>query len=138
VSKNIHIDLDMAADILEILGSVDDPIEYNGRQTSIDEIVNDLMEPANSDARKVHIKFFGSRGKQLRRRNGTVYTMILDRLGAPATTRAPEPRARRTKSGRQRDAQGRFLPGKTSRPKRQAPKPVVNNGATLARHILMN
>jgi len=139
----MRITFDMAYEILEILGSSDDPIEFNGRETSISDLYyndgyhNDSKIDFNTDSRRINIMFYGTSSKGSRRRRGTLFTMIADRLGIPVpsknrvtTKRAIKQRATTSvKKGRTRDSLGRFVPKGKSIPK-------VQNAATLARHIL--
>lgn len=132
----------MAYEILEILGSSDDPIEFNGRETSISDLYyNDVYHNGSkidfdTDSRRINIMFYGASSKGSRRRRGTLFTMIADRLGIPVpsknrvtTKRVKQRTTTSVKKGRTRDSLGRFVPKGNSTPK-------VQNAATLARHIL--
>lgn len=74
------LDVRTALEILDALWSSDDPIWYQGKETTPDGLRDEPLD-MSADARRIRIMFFGKHGRGIRRRQGTLHSMILDRLG---------------------------------------------------------
>jgi len=75
----IDLDINGAGQILDALGSDQDPVYYRGIETTVNELA--YGEHGDKDARRFVIEFYGGRSRGLRKIKGTVFAMILDRLG---------------------------------------------------------
>jgi len=75
----VRLTVEEATSILDVLGSDYDPIYYRGEETTPRDLA--YTEHGSEDAGQVRIQFYGLRGTGIRRRNGTLRTMILDRMG---------------------------------------------------------
>lgn len=65
-----------AGEVLDEWGSENDPIFYRGEETTI----QDLSYAIDGDPAKVWIEFFGIVDGGIKRRSGTVLSMIVDRI----------------------------------------------------------
>ena len=72
------VDVEMAALILDVLGSDCDPISHAGIETTARDL--GYGELAHKSIHDVRIQFYGTRNGKHKRINGTLYSMILDRL----------------------------------------------------------
>lgn len=69
-----------AVNVLRYLGSAEDPIWVGGIEIAPEKLTYEHAL-SRKDSRRFQIQFYGIRGRQLRKRRGTLFTMILDRLG---------------------------------------------------------
>lgn len=75
-----RLSLKDACDILDILGSGEDPIVTCDRcrkETTPRDLLYEGDDPYGKDARKVRVEFYSEKGL----RKGTLAEMVLDRLG---------------------------------------------------------
>jgi hypothetical protein len=76
----IKITAEQAVEILEVVGSDQDPICYRGTDTTAAELVQDMEESARRLACNVAIKFSGGPSGRVHPVKGTLHKMVEDRL----------------------------------------------------------
>jgi hypothetical protein len=68
------IDLELAADILDLVGCVSDPVYRRQQETTVRKLAR---KNPHLPARKMWITYHKDNGKK---RRGSVYSMVLDRI----------------------------------------------------------
>lgn len=74
----IKLDISQAVQILDILYSSDDPIEFRGEETSPNNLLYDFELSDTRSASGTRIQFWITNGKKV---SGSLYTMVRERLG---------------------------------------------------------
>lgn len=80
------INVRQAIDVLEILSSNEDPIFVKSHETTPRDLWYDFVIDECSNAKSVRIRFFGKPRRRdgfARMMNGTLWDMVLDRIGLP-------------------------------------------------------
>jgi len=90
----IKLDIQQAIQILDALGSSNDPIVFRGKETSPNTLSYDFSIEDSEPASKIRIKFWTDNGKQI---TGSLITMVAERLGLKIKQREVKSRRKELK-----------------------------------------